>query len=257
MRTQRIRHPAHGPDEGSPMVTTPTPAGVPERRRDERRRDPKERPEPEQRPEPERRRDPERTRREILDVATREFAQMGYAGARVDEIAAQTRTTKRMIYYYFGGKEKLYIAVLERAYALARAAEQDVDVDHLDPVTAIRQLAELTFDHHQSHPDFIRLVSIENVHQAQFMAKSPALAQLNTTAVTLIGKILAKGYAEGVFARQADPLDVHLIISSFCFFRAANRYTWRAIFGRDPLDSALRDRYRQMVGDLVVSYLTS
>jgi AcrR family transcriptional regulator len=233
------------------MVTTPTPAEVPEHRREpERGR------EAERRTDPERRRDPERTRREILDVATREFAQMGYAGARVDEIAAQTRTTKRMIYYYFGGKEKLYIAVLERAYAAARAAEQDVDVDHLDPVTAIRQLAELTFDHHQSHPDFIRLVSIENVHQAQFMAKSAALAQLNTTAVTLISKILAKGYAEGVFARQADPLDVHLIISSFCFFRAANRYTWRALFGRDPLDRALRDRYRQMVGDLVVSYLT-
>jgi len=223
------------------MVTTPTTAGVPERGRGR---------------EPERRRDPERTRREILDVATSEFAQMGYAGARVDEIAARTRTTKRMIYYYFGGKEKLYIAVLERAYAQARAAEQEVDVDHLDPVTAIRQLAELTFDHHESHPDFIRLVSIENVHQAQFMAKSPALARLNTTAVTMTGRILDKGYAEGVFRRRADPLDVHLIISSFCFFRAANRYTWRSLFGSDPLDSALRDRYRQLVGDLVVSYLT-
>ena len=227
------------------MVTTPTTAGVPERGRG-----------PERGREPERRRDPERTRREILDVATSEFAQMGYAGARVDEIAARTRTTKRMIYYYFGGKEKLYIAVLERAYAHARAAEQEVDVDHLDPVTAIRQLAELTFDHHESHPDFIRLVSIENVHQAQFMAKSPALARLNTTAVTMTGRILDKGYAEGVFRRRADPLDVHLIISSFCFFRAANRYTWRSLFGSDPLDPALRDRYRQMVGDLVVSYLT-
>ncbi len=231
------------------MATTPTTAGVPERSPGPRR-------DPDRRREPERRRDPERTRREILDVATSEFAQMGYTGARVDEIAARTRTTKRMIYYYFGGKEKLYIAVLERAYAQARAAEQEVDVDHLDPVTAIRQLAELTFDHHQSHPDFIRLVSIENVHQAQFMAKSPALARLNTTAVTIAGRILDKGYAEGVFRRQADPLDVHLIISSFCFFRAANRYTWRSLFGRDPLDAAVRDRYRQMVGDLVVSYLT-
>ena len=227
------------------MVTTPTPADIPERRRG-----------PGRSREPERRRDPERTRREILDVATSEFAQMGYAGARVDEIAARTRTTKRMIYYYFGGKEKLYIAVLERAYAQARAAEQEVDVDHLDPVTAVRLLAELTFDHHQSHPDFIRLVSIENVHQAQFMAKSPALAKVNTTAVTMTSKILDKGYAEGVFRRQADPLDVHLIISSFCFFRAANRYTWQALFDRDPLDAGLRSRYRQMVGDLVVSYLT-
>jgi len=219
------------------MVTTPTPADVPERRAG-------------------RQRDAERTRREILDVATREFAEMGYAGARVDEIAAQTRTTKRMIYYYFGGKEQLYIAALERAYALVRAAEQELDVDHLDPVAAIRRLAELTFDYHESHPDFIRLVSIENIHQAQFMAKSPALARLNTTAVTLTGKILARGYAEGAFSRQADPLDVHLVISAYCFFRVANRHTFRAIFGRDPLDPALRDQYRRMLGDLVVSYLT-
>jgi AcrR family transcriptional regulator len=204
----------------------------------------------------ERQRDPERTRQEILDVALAEFARNGYSGARVDEIAAKTRTTKRMIYYYFGGKEQLYIAVLEQAYSIARDAERQLDVDHLDPVTAIRTLAELTFDHHESHPDFIRLVSIENVHQAQFMAKSPALAKLNTTAVTMTSRILDKGYAEGVFRRQADPLDVHLIISSFCFFRAANRYTWRSLFDSDPLDGALRDRYRQMVGDLVVSYLT-
>src|SRR5438552_4881665 len=112
-----------------------------------------------------RRRDAQRTRANILDVARREFADRGYSGARVDQIAARTRTTKRMIYYYFGGKEQLWIAVLERAYAGIRAAEQSIDVEHLDPVSAIRRLAELTFEHHDSHPDFIRLVSIENIHR--------------------------------------------------------------------------------------------
>jgi AcrR family transcriptional regulator len=73
---------------------------------------------------PMRRRNPELTREEILDVAVREFSRQGFSGARVDEIAAQTRTTKRMIYYYFGGKEQLYIAALEQAYATDRAAEK-------------------------------------------------------------------------------------------------------------------------------------
>src|SRR5256714_14546401 len=95
---------------------------------------------------PERQRDAVRTKREILDVATREFADRGFAGARVDEIAARTRTTKRMIYYYFGGKEQLYVAVLEAAYATARETERAVDVDHLEPAAAIRRLVELTFD---------------------------------------------------------------------------------------------------------------
>ncbi len=118
---------------------------------------------------PERSRDRDRTQAEILDVATREFAEHGYSGARVDEIAERTRTTKRMLYYYFGSKEGLFVAVLERAYAAIRAAEREVDVEHLDPVAAIRALAELTFDHHEAHPDFIRLVSIENIHRGEHM----------------------------------------------------------------------------------------
>ena len=115
----------------------------------------------------ERVRDAARTRAEILDVATAEFAARGYDGARVDEIAALTRTTKRMIYYHFGGKKQLYIAVLERAYARIRSAEREVRVDNLDPVTALRRVAEVTFDHHEAHPEFIRLVSIENIHHAE------------------------------------------------------------------------------------------
>src|SRR5690348_5848489 len=123
-------------------------------------------------------RDPERTRAEILEVATREFAENGYSGARVDEIAEQTRTTKRMLYYYFASKEGLYTEVLERAYSDIRAAEQSVDVEHLDPLAAIRRLAELTFDHHEAHPDFIRLVSIENIHRAEHMRASGRFADL-------------------------------------------------------------------------------
>lgn len=125
-------------------------------------------------------RDAARTRAEILDVATLEFARVGYAGARVDDIAARTSTTKRMIYYYFGGKEQLFTAVLERAYGVIREAEQQLDVEHLDPVAAIRRLAELTFDHHEQHPDFIRLVSIENIHEAEHIAASEKLGRIGS-----------------------------------------------------------------------------
>ncbi len=201
-------------------------------------------------------RDPERSREDILKVAIAEFARNGYSGARVDEIAAKTRTTKRMIYYYFGGKEQLYIAVLEHVYFVAREAERHLDVDHLDPVAAIRRLAELTFDHHESHPDFIKIVAAENVNRAEFIAKSKYLAELNTPAVSVAARILERGYASGEFRRQVDAIDVHLMVSAFCFFRMSNRHTFGALFGRDMLDPAQRDHYRQMIGDLVVSYLT-
>ncbi len=202
-------------------------------------------------------RDAERTRAELLEVATRVFADQGYAGARVDDIAAKTSTTKRMIYYYFGGKEGLYVAVMERAYARIRALEQEVDVEHLEPTVAIRRLAELTFDHHESHQDFVRLVSIENIHHAEHLRRSPTLAGLSAPALDVLTRILDRGRQAGVFRDDLDPLDVHMIISSFCIFREANRYTFEAIFGRDLLAPGRRDHLRRMIGDLVVDHLTA
>jgi AcrR family transcriptional regulator len=206
---------------------------------------------------PERRRDAQRTRNDILEVARHEFAERGYSGARVDEIAARTRTTKRMIYYYFGGKEQLFEAVLEQAYSEIRAAEQELQLDHLDPVAAIRCLAEITFDHNETHPDFIKLVRVENIHHAEHISRSAAIVNMNSPAIELITKILARGDADGLFHRHPDAIDVHMMISSFCVFRVSHRDTFGAIFGRDLTDPALRDRYRTMVGDMVVGYLTA
>ncbi|WP_062430276.1 TetR family transcriptional regulator [Herbidospora daliensis] len=202
-----------------------------------------------------RQRDADRTRAEILDVAMAEFARSGYAGARVDEIADLTSTTKRMIYYYFGGKEQLYIAALEKAYAEVRAVEKTVDVDHLDPVEAIRTLAQLTFDHHDAHRDFIALVAIENVHRAEHIRKSEVLANLGAPVLDLISRILEAGHATGDFTTEADAIDVHMMISSFCFFRVANQHTFGALFGRDMTAPEHRERLRTMVGEMVVAYL--
>ena len=205
----------------------------------------------------ERRRDAARTRADLLAVATTEFADHGFSGARVDEIAARTRTTKRMIYYYFGSKRGLYLAVLEHAYAGIRVLEAQLEVEHLDPARAMRALAELTFDHHESHPDFVRLVAIENIHRAEHLRTSEALAGLAAPAVDVLGGILERGHAAGLFRADVDALDVHMVISAFCIFRLANRHTFQAVFDRDLLDPDRRAHYRRMVGDLVLEYLTA
>lgn len=206
---------------------------------------------------PERTRDADRTRAEILAVATEEFAHSGYAGARVDVIAAKTSTTKRMIYYYFGGKEQLYVAALEAAYTRIRSLEQQLDVEHLDPVDAVRELAGLTFDHHEAHPDFIRLVSVENIHRGEHIARSSVLSGLANPALDVLGGILERGRAAGRFRTDVDALDVHQVISGFCIFRTANRYTFGALFGRDMLDPVRRDHQRTLIGDLVVAWLSA
>jgi len=206
---------------------------------------------------PERTRDADRTRAEILAVATEEFAHSGYAGARVDVIAAKTSTTKRMIYYYFGGKQQLYVAVLEAAYTRIRGLEQQLDVEHLDPVDAVREVAGLTFDHHEAHPDFVRLVSIENIHHGEHIARSSVLSGLANPALDVLGGILERGRVAGRFRADVDALDVHQVISGFCIFRTANRHTFGALFGRDMLDPARRDHQRALIGDLVVAWLSA
>jgi AcrR family transcriptional regulator len=202
-------------------------------------------------------RDAARTRENILDVATREFADNGYSGARIDKIAEQTRCTKRMIYYYFGSKEQLWISVLERAYAGIREAEQSLDVEGLDPAAAIRRLAELTYDHHTAHPDFLRLVSVENIHRGEHIAKSTAVASSNRPVIELIERILRRGHESGVFRTGIDALDVHMMISAYCVFPVANAHTFGVLFGRDLLDPSRHQHQRRLLGDLLVTYLTA
>ncbi len=199
--------------------------------------------------------DPERTRQAILAAAREEFAENGLSGARVDAIAARTNTVKRMIYYYFGSKEGLYLAVLEEAYADIRRVEQGLHLDLLPPVEAIRRLIEFTFDYEDAHPDFIRLVSIENIHHAKYIAQSKTIQDVNSAVITTLTAVLDRGKSEGVFRRAIDAVDVHMLISAVCFFRVSNRHTFGALFSRDLSDPTLRARHKQMLVDAVLHLL--
>ena len=199
--------------------------------------------------------DPEQTKRNILDVATQEFSAMGLAGARVDAIAERTNTTKRMLYYYFESKEGLYEAVLEKVYGDIRALEQELHVGDMEPREGMRRLVEFTFDYHDKHRDFVRLIAIENVHSAKYITQLKAFKSRNVSIVNTIEDLLARGAAEGRFRPDIDPIDLHLLISSFCFHRVSNRYTFGAAFGRDPSHPRLRTRHRDMIVDAVLRFV--
>lgn len=203
-----------------------------------------------------RQRDAERTRAELLAVATEVFAELGYSGARVDDIASRTRTTKRMIYYYFGSKEQLYMAVLEKAYRGVREAERSLDVGNLEPLEAVRRLAELTYDHHVQDSNFVRLVMIENIHRGEFIRQIAAIRELGQPAVGLLDEILERGRAVGVFRDDVDAFDVHLLISAYCIFQVANQFTFSHLFDRDLHAEPLATHLRGMIGEIVVAWLT-
>ena len=200
-------------------------------------------------------RDADRTRRGILAAATAEFGEKGFAGARVDDIAARTRTTKRMIYYYFGGKEGLYAAVLEEAYGGMRDAEGALRLDELPPADAMRRLVETTFNHHAAHPEFVRLVSGENIEEARAVSASATIKKRNAAVIGTVEALLRRGEAEGAFRAGVDPLDLHMLISAFCFYRVSNRHTLRAIFGQDPTAPGRAEAHRRMAVEAVLRFL--
>ncbi|TBW08291.1 TetR/AcrR family transcriptional regulator [Azotobacter chroococcum subsp. isscasi] len=207
------------------------------------------------RPRPPRKNNPEKTRQDILLAAIHEFAEQGLSGARVDAIAERTSTSKRMIYYYFGSKEQLYLAVLEKLYGDIRATEATLRLDELAPQAAIRRLVEFTFDHHDANVDFIRVASIENIHHGEHIAQSQLIRSMSKSIVTEIAAILARGVDAGVFRAGIDPLDLHLLISSFCFFRVSNRYTFSTIHQVDLGDSQAKARHREMICETVIRYI--
>jgi AcrR family transcriptional regulator len=203
-----------------------------------------------------RRRDPEATQADILKVATNEFTTNGYNGARVDSIARDTNTTKRMIYYYFGSKEGLYIAVLEATYAAFFQSENQPDFDSMSPKDAIRAYAEWSFGHHALNPDFIRLVQIENVNGGRYISKSKKLAELFSQSVPQIESILQRGIDSGDFRTDVNAFEVRMMMSSFAFFHVGNRFTVKQIYGYDMLDAVAQDKYRKLAGDMIVKTLS-
>ncbi len=204
-------------------------------------------------PRPKRVYDAERTRRAILDAASASFAEKGFSGANVNEIVARAGTTKPMIYYHFGSKEGLFAAVLEEVYAAMREIESSLDLGAAPPEAGLRRLVEATFDYHDAHPDWMRLIAIANIHDAQHLAGSPSIAARNMPVIAILADLLERGRASGVFKREVDPLHLHLLVASMCFHRVSNRHGWRVIFERDL--SADADVQRTMLADAVLAYV--
>ena len=204
---------------------------------------------------PKRKREAAETRENILQVATAEFSEKGLAGARIDEIALRTASSKRMIYYYFGGKDGLYRAVLERAYTRIRAQEQDSRFEDLAPEQALRAMIGHNFDYHFENPEFVRLVMNENVHHGEYIAAIHGIRDRNHSVIAQLGAILEKGAAQGVFRDALDPVDIHSTISALSFYNVSNRYTFKNNFGVDFAAPGVRAKRREQVIDCVLNWV--
>jgi len=200
-------------------------------------------------------RDADRSQLAILASARDEFSARGLAGARMDSIAERAGLNKRLIYYYFGSKDDLFLAVLEGTYADIRQAEQRLHLEDVEPVEAVRRLVSFTWHYYLEHPEFITLLNSENLHRAVHLKRSERIQDMNSPLIKLLDDVLDRGRRSGVFRDGIDPVQLYISIASLCYFYLSNNDTLSTIFGRDlRTPKAMAQRLSHMT-DLVLGYV--
>lgn len=197
----------------------------------------------------------EDSRLAILRAAQAEFALHGLAGARVDSIANRAQLNKRLIYYYFKSKDQLFIEVLEQAYREIRAAEQNLRLDQIDPVQAIRQLITFTWDYYLEHPEFISLLNSENQCEAIHLKQSKNIQALTSPLVSMLEKVLEKGVKTALFRRGIDPIQLYISIASIAYFYLSNNHTLSTIFGTNLLHPKAKAQRLSHMIDLILGFV--
>ena len=204
---------------------------------------------------PLRTRDADRTHQEILHAAMAEFAELGLGGARIDSIAERAGVNKRLIYYYFAGKDELFLAVLEQTYADIREAERALHLLAVEPVQALRRLVAFTWEHYLAHPEFLTLLNSENLHRARHLKQSARIREMNSPLIQTLGEVLERGRREGLFRGGVDPLQLYISIAGLAYFYLSNNHTLSAIFGRDLMGVKALNQRLSHITDVVMGYV--
>jgi AcrR family transcriptional regulator len=204
-----------------------------------------------------RQRDAERSQAAILQAALNEFSEFGLGGARMDRIAQRTGLNKRLIYYYFEDKDKLFQAVLERSYQDIRQAEHELHLEDLPPLNALRRLVEFTWNYYLDHPEFLTLLNSANLHKARHLAQPERAQTLNSPLVEMLARILERGRKDGTLRGGIDPIQLYISIAGLAYFYLSNNHTLSTIFGRNLLSAKARNERLSHMCDVITGYATA
>lgn len=201
-------------------------------------------------------RDPERTKAQLMEAALSEFADHGFHGARVDRITRAVGCNPRLLYHYFGSKEKLYVSVIEHIFADIRAQERDLQLTRLEPLDAMRRLVGFTYDFFDSNPLFVKMTRNENLLEGRFIVQTEAVRTSSQPLIDAISEIMERGLQSGAFCHRYDPLQIYITIVALSAHHLNNGHTLTAIFGVDLLSSAWRQERRGHTVSFVLNSLT-
>jgi AcrR family transcriptional regulator len=199
-------------------------------------------------------RDAERSTQIILQAARAEFAEHGLGGARVDRIAQRSGLNKRLIYYYFEDKDRLFQAVLEQAYRDIRTAEHALHLQDLSPPNALRRLVEFTWQYYLDHPEFLTLLNSANLHKARHIQDPKRAQQLNSPLIEMLAEILEHGRKDGSLRGGIDPVQLYISIAGMAYFYLSNNHTLGTIFGRNLLSIKARQQRLSHMCDVILGF---
>jgi AcrR family transcriptional regulator len=192
------------------------------------------------------------TRETILRAAIRVFSKSGFAGGRVESISKLSRTHDRMIYYYFGSKEKLFIEVLETIYQRMNEAEAALQIDFDDPMQALTTIVHFHWQYYLDHPELLTLLNSENLHHGKHLKKSSRVSELSSPAVSILDQVLRTGVERGLFRPDVDARDLYIAIASLGYFYLSNRYTLSAFLDADLMDKEALLHWREYITGIVL-----
>lgn len=173
------------------------------------------------------------TRDNILRAATKVFARYGYDGGSVEKISRAAKSFDRMIYYYFGSKEGLFIEVLEDIYRRMNDAELALDLDIDEPVDSLKEVIRFVVTYYSKNPEFITLLNTENLHRGKHISKSARAREYSSPAIAIIRQLLESGVGKGMFRADVSARNVYLLIAATGYFYISNRHTLSAFLGED------------------------
>jgi TetR/AcrR family transcriptional regulator, upper aerobic nicotinate degradation pathway regulator len=199
----------------------------------------------------------DQTRARILEAAVRVFTRDGYSGGRIEQISSEAESNDRMIYYYFGSKEKLFIRVLEHTYEQFNHAESLLRLDLSTPVETLRELVAFVWDYYVTHPEFVAILTIENLHKGKHAKQSSELRRLSGEAVGVLKPIIEAGQQQGLFRQDIDIKHAYLMIASLCYFYNSNQHTLSSFLGEELADRGQRQEWLAFISDLVVRGLSN